>query len=68
MSTKSEYMALAHAVKEGVWLRYVISEIQGEKLQTMGLNCDNEGALALSKDNSDQSTLISITTTFETSR
>ena len=50
-STESEYITLAHSVKEGVWLRYLISEILDTKPTTMGVNCDNQGAIALTKDN-----------------
>ena len=51
LSTESKYIALAHSVKEGVWLRYLISEILDTKPTTMGVNCDNQGAIALTKDN-----------------
>ena len=50
-STESEYIALAHAAKEAIWLRSFISEIQGSQEETMDMKCDNQGALALSKDN-----------------
>ena len=50
-STKSEYIALAHASKEGIWLRAFLSEIQDYQVGTMGIKCDNQSAIALSKDN-----------------
>ena len=50
-STESKYITLAHAAKEGIWLRFLISEIQDCSRETMDLNCDNQGAIALLKDN-----------------
>ena len=50
-STESEYIALAHATKEGLWMRTFLSEIQDAPRETMELNSDNQGAIALSKDN-----------------
>ena len=42
---------LAHAAKEGIWIRYLILEIQDCVWEMMDLNCNNQGAIALSKDN-----------------
>ena len=64
LSTKSEYIVLAHSVKEGVWLRYLISEILDTKPTTMGVNCDNQGAIALTKDNKFHQRSISAIITF----
>ena len=50
-STELEYIALAHASKEGIWLRAFLSEIQDSQEGTMGIKCDNQSAIALSKDN-----------------
>ena len=50
-STESEYIALAHTTKEGLWMRTFLSEIQDAQRETMELNSDNQGAIALSKDN-----------------
>ena len=50
-STESEYIALAHATKEGCWLRTFLSEIQNCQEESMGIDCNNQGAIALSKDN-----------------
>jgi len=50
-STESEYVVLSHAEKEALWLRAFISEIWGAKHKPVIINCDNQGAIALSKDN-----------------
>src|ERR1700678_1296436 len=49
-STKAEYVAQTHAAKEGIWLRSFIKEIQGEQ-GPLTISCDNQGAIALAKDN-----------------
>ena len=49
-STEAEYIAQTHAVKEVMYLYMFIQEIHRlDKLVT--LNCDNKGAITLSKDN-----------------
>ena len=50
-STESEYIALAHAMKEGLWMCTFLSEIQDVPRETMELSSDNQGAITLSKDN-----------------
>jgi hypothetical protein len=50
-STEAEYVAQTHAAKEAIWLRSFISEIQGTKPGALTVSCDNQGALALAKDN-----------------
>jgi hypothetical protein len=50
-STEAEYVAQTHAAKEGIWLRSFISEIQGTKHGPLTISCDNQGAIALAKDN-----------------
>jgi hypothetical protein len=50
-STEAEYVAQTHAAKEAMWLRSFVSEIQGKEKETLSINCDNQGAIALAKDN-----------------
>ena len=50
-TVESEYIAQAHAAKEALWLRTFIAELRGEDAQPLTINCDNQGAIALSKDN-----------------
>ena len=50
-STESEYIAQTHAAKEALWLRNFIDEIQGQQNEPVELHCDNQGAIALVKDN-----------------
>ena len=42
---------LVHCAKEGMWLRSFISEILRNPENPMDVDCDNQGAIALSKDN-----------------
>lgn len=49
-TTESEYMSLTHAAKEGLWLRSLFMEIFGKSPLAMPLPSDNQGAIALSKD------------------
>ncbi|GKB53927.1 retrotransposon protein, putative, ty1-copia subclass [Tanacetum coccineum] len=41
---EAEYMALTEAVKEAIWLRGLLEEL-GVKLNTVAVNCDNQGAI-----------------------
>ena len=50
LSTEAEYVAQMHAAKEGIWLRSFMKEIQGEE-KPLTISCDNQGAIALAKDN-----------------
>jgi hypothetical protein len=50
-STEAEYVAQTHAAKEAIWLRSFISEIQGKTKAPLTISCDNQGAIALAKDN-----------------
>jgi hypothetical protein len=49
-STESEYVALTHAAKELVWLRKLLSDLVNAPDDASTLFCDNQGAIALSKD------------------
>ncbi|GJZ29608.1 retrovirus-related pol polyprotein from transposon TNT 1-94 [Tanacetum coccineum] len=48
-TTKAEYMALTKAVKEAIWLRGLLEEL-GVVLNTVAVNCDNQGAIYLSRN------------------
>ena len=50
-STESEYIAQTHAAKEGIWLRSFVNEVQGQNQNPLTIFCDNQGAMALVKDN-----------------
>ena len=51
-STEAEYIAQAHATKEGIWLQTFITKILGSEEPTvMKVNYDNQGAIVLAKDN-----------------
>jgi hypothetical protein len=50
-STEAEYIAQMHAAKEALWIRTFWAEMQNAEPETVKLNCDNQGAIALSKDN-----------------
>nr|GEW56011.1 retrotransposon protein, putative, Ty1-copia subclass [Tanacetum cinerariifolium] len=45
----AEYMALTETVKEAIWLRGLLKEL-GVKLNTVAVNCDNQGAIHLSRN------------------
>ena len=52
MSTvEAEYIAQAHAVKEALWLCMFVSEIRNKPAQAITISSDNQGAIALLKDN-----------------
>jgi hypothetical protein len=50
-STEGEYIAQTHAAKEAIWLRSFVSEIRGGGEKSLTMLCDNQGAIALAKDN-----------------
>jgi phosphopantetheinyl transferase (holo-ACP synthase) len=50
-TVEAEYIAQAHAVKEALWLCLFVSKIPNELAQAIMINSDNQGAIALSKDN-----------------
>ena len=50
-SMEAEYVAQTHVAKEALWLPSFIGEIQGACRESISINCDNQGAIALSKDN-----------------
>jgi len=50
-STEAEYITQTHAAKEALWLQSFVEEIRGAKVEAMNINCDNQGVIALAKDN-----------------
>ena len=50
-STEAKYISQTHAAKEAVWLRNFIVELQGKPQGPLTVLCDNQDAIALSKDN-----------------
>ena len=49
-TTEAEYIATAHSVKEALWLWAFMGEITRPLSAPMVLNCDNQSAIALTKD------------------
>ena len=50
-STEAEYVAQTHAAKQLIWLRAILGELHSPFEEPTTLNCDNQGAIALAKDN-----------------
>ena len=50
LSTEAKYIAQTHVAKEAMWLKSFISEIRGGE-KPLTILCDNQGAIALAKDN-----------------
>ena len=50
-STEAEYIAQTHAAKEALWLWSFLDEVRGMGRGPMMINCDNQGAIVLAKDN-----------------
>ena len=48
-TTEAEYMAAAYAIKEGLWLRTLLTEI-GLDINTIPIHADNQGAIKLLKN------------------
>ena len=51
LSTEAEYIAEIHASKEGIWLKSFIKEITRHDVGALTIKADNQGAIALAKDN-----------------
>jgi hypothetical protein len=47
---EGEYVAATHTAKEALWLRSLISEVFGDKLESTTLFSNNQSAIALLKD------------------
>ena len=50
-SMEAEYIAQTHATKEALWLRSFVDEVRGTGGAAIMINCDNQGVIALAKDN-----------------
>ena len=50
-STEAEYIAQTHVAKEALWLHSFLRELRSAPDDLLILNCDNQGAIALAKDN-----------------
>ena len=50
-STEAKYVTLTHTLKEALWLQLFLKEIHGEDPGAIDLLCNNQGTIALSKDN-----------------
>ena len=50
-STEAEYITQTHAAKEALWLHSFLRELRSTPDDPLILNCDNQGAIALAKDN-----------------
>jgi hypothetical protein len=50
-STEAEYIALMHAAKEAMWLWNLLSDLGRPMTSPLVLHCDNQSAIALTKDN-----------------
>lgn len=48
-TTESEYVALIEAVKEAIWLKGLINELEGKAIPTI-IWCDSQSAICLSKN------------------
>jgi hypothetical protein len=49
-TNKAEYIALTHAAKEAIWLSMLRAEIFGLDRRAVPLKCDNNGAIALARN------------------
>ena len=50
-STEAEYIVQTHAAKEALWLRSFLRELRSAPDDPLILNCNNQGANSLTKDN-----------------
>ena len=50
-STEAEYITQTHVAKEALWLCSFLQELCSTPDDPLILNCDNQGAIALTKDN-----------------
>ena len=50
-STETEYIVQTHAAKEALWLCSFLQELCSAPDDPLILNCDNQGVIALAKDN-----------------
>ena len=50
-STEAKYIAQMHMAKEALWLHSLLQELRFAPDDPLILNCDNQGVIALTKDN-----------------
>ena len=50
-STEAEYITQTHVAKEALWLHSFLQELHSASDDLLILNCDNQGVIALAKDN-----------------
>jgi hypothetical protein len=50
-TAEAEYVAMADATKEALWIRHMLSEVHPESSLIVPIHCDNQSALAIAKDN-----------------
>ena len=50
-STEAKYVAETHASKEAIWLKTFVREIMGWPIDALTIKADNQGVIALAKDN-----------------
>ena len=50
-STEAEYIAQTHMAIEALWLRSFLRELRSAPDDPLIINCDNQGVIALAKDN-----------------
>ena len=50
-STESKYISQTHAAKEAIWLKNFLDEVNVVQGSTIKIHCDNQGVIALTKDN-----------------
>ena len=50
-STEAEYIAQTHMAKEALWLHSFLQELRSTPDDPLIINCNNQGAIALAKDN-----------------
>ena len=48
---EAEYVAETHASKKGIWLETFVKEITSHDIGPLTIKADNQGAIALAKDN-----------------
>ena len=51
LSTKSKCITLTHAAKEAIWLQTFVNEVTGISVKPLTISGDNQGSLALTRDN-----------------
>nr|GEU90644.1 retrovirus-related Pol polyprotein from transposon TNT 1-94 [Tanacetum cinerariifolium] len=56
-TTEAEYMDLTEAVKEAIWLKGLLEEL-GVKLNRVTVNCDNQGAIHLSRNHLEEGFIV----------